>query len=236
MLDSLHTLALTGPHCCERMLQGWQLIPFLLGLLILAVLYLAAQQIDNKKSAEWQAKLPRIPIAFTGREKEIQLILDFVLKEHIRIVSITGGPAYGKSSLSIVCAHRLMALRMQVYYVPLSETNTIETFIMALMHSVAVKSTEVVPQKKELLYWVSSLRTRTVLVLDNVDHLTLNEKVRNRFLILLKDIVAVNENVQLVVTTRYRFNIADDFEEIQYALSSMLFAELWSCSVLVCML
>ena len=137
MLDRLHTLALTGPHCCERMLQGWQLIPILLVLafIMLAVLYLAAQQIDNKKSAEWQAKLPRIPIAFTGREKQIQLILDFVLKEHIRIVSITGGPAYGKSSLSIVCAHRLMALRSQVYYVPLSEANTIETFIYNGTHA-----------------------------------------------------------------------------------------------------
>ena len=216
MLDRLHTLVLTGPHCCERILQGWQLIPILLlalAFIILAVVYLA-QQIDNRKSAEWHAKLPPIPTAFTGREKEIQLILDFVHKERIRIVSITGGPAYGKSSLSIVCAHRLMALRMQVYYMPLSEANTIETFIMAFMHSVAVKSTEEVPQKKQLLHWVSSLRTRTVLVLDNVDHLTLNEKVRNGFLVLLKDIIAENENVQLVVTTRYRFNIADDFEEI----------------------
>ena len=215
-VDRLHTLVLTGPHCCERMLQGWQLIPILLvlALLILAVSYLAAQQISNRKSAEWQAKLPPIPTAFTGREKEIELILDFVLKEHIRIVSITGGPAYGKSSLSIVCAHRLLALRMQVYYVSLSEANSIETFIMAFMQSVAVKSTEEVPQEKELRNWVSSLRTRTVLVLDNVDHLTLNERLRNRFLSLLKDIVAANENVQLVVTTRYRFNIVDDFEEI----------------------
>ena len=130
MLDRLHTLVLTGPHRCERMLQGWQLIPILLVLafIILAVLYLAAQQIDNRKSAEWQAKLPPIPTAFTGREKEIQLILDFVLKERIRIVSITGGPAYGKSSLAIVCAHRLLELRMQVYYVSLSEANSIETF------------------------------------------------------------------------------------------------------------
>ena len=197
------------------MLQGWCLIPILITvvLAIIAVSFVAAQVI-NGRVAEWQVRLPPIPTAFTGREKEIQVILDFVLKEHIRIVSITGGPAYGKSSLAIICAHRLLALRMQVYYVPLSEANTIETFIMAFMHSVAVKSTEVVPQKKELRNWVSSLRTRTVLVLDNVDHLTLNEKVRNRFLILLKDIVAVNENVQLVVTTRYRFNIADDFEEI----------------------
>ena len=98
-----------------------------------------------------------------------------------------------------------------MYYVPLSEANSIETFIVTFMHSVAVKSTEEVPQKKELLYWVSSLRTRTVLVLDNVDHLTLNEKLRSRF---LKGIIAENENVQLVATAIYRFNTADYFEEI----------------------
>ena len=71
----------------------------------------------------------------------------YIHKERISIILNTGGPAYGKSSLAIVCAHRLMALRMQVYYVPLSEVNTIETFIMAFMHLVAVKSTEEVPQK-----------------------------------------------------------------------------------------
>lgn len=205
-------LVLIGPGCCERTLQGWCLIPILitLALAIIAVSFVPAI-IINEEVAEG---LPPIPTAFTGREKEIQLILDFVHKERISIVSITGGPAYGKSSLAIVCAHRLMTLRVQAYYVSLSEANTTETFIMAFMHSAAVKSTEEVPQKKELLYWVSSLRTRTVLVLDNVDHLTLNEKLRNRFLSLLKDIVAANENVQLIVTTRFRFNIVDDFEEI----------------------
>lgn len=196
-------------------MQGWHLIPILLVVIafVSVASYIAARQM-NGASVELQARLPPIPAAFTGREKEIQLVLDFVHKEHVSIVSITGGPAYGKSSLAIVSARELMTLGVQVYYVSLSEANSIETFIMAFMHSAAVKTTEEMPQKKELLHWVSSRETRTVIVLDNADHLTLNEKLRNRFLMLLKDVVAVSEQVQLVVTTRYRFNIADDFEEV----------------------
>ena len=180
---------------------------------VLAVSYLAARQI-NGNTAKWQARVPPIPTAFTGREKEIQLLVDFISKKHVSIVSITGGPAYGKSSLAIVGSRRLMPLGIQVYYVSLSEANSMETFIMTFMHSTALKSTEEVPRKKELLIWVSSIKANTVIVLDNADHLTLNEKLRNRFLILLKDVVAASEHVHLVVTTRYRFKIADGFEEI----------------------
>ena len=205
-------LVLVGSGCCERTLQGWRHIPILIAVVvaIIAVSFVAAQVI-NGRVAEWQVRLPPIPTAFTGRSRERNSARFYLYIKCISNVSITGGPAYGKSSLAIVCAHRLMALRVQVYYVPLPEANSIETFIMAFMHSVVVKSTEEVPQKKEHLYWVSSLRTRTVVVLDNVDHLTLNEKLRSRF---LKGIIAENENVQLVVTTRYRFNTADYFEEI----------------------
>ena len=72
-------IILIGPGCCERTLQGWRLIPILITvvLAIIAVSFVAAQVI-NERVAEWQVRLPPIPTAFTGREKEIQLVLDFV--------------------------------------------------------------------------------------------------------------------------------------------------------------
>ena len=180
---------------------------------VLVPSYLASQQIAGK-AAEWKVRVPPIPTAFTGRGKEIQCIVDFVSKEHVNIVSITGGPAYGKSSLAIVCSHRLMEIGIRVYHISLSEVNTIETFIMAFMRATVARKTEEIMSKHELLLWVSLLKTSTVIVLDNVDHLTLNEIIRDEFLVLLKEVVAASGYVHLLVTTRYRFQIADGFEEI----------------------
>ena len=203
-----------GPRCCERMFHGWCLVLLLLVtfLGVLAMIYVAAH-LRTVKTAEWQVRVPPIPTAFTGREEEIQHIVDLVSIEHVSIISITGGPAYGKSSLAIVSSHRLMERGIPVYYVSLSVANSIETFIIAFMHATATKKTEEAPHKNEVLHWVSSLEANTVVILDNADHLALNEQNRNEFLVLLKDIVAASSYVHLVVTTRYRFQIADDFEE-----------------------
>ena len=47
---------------------------------VLAVSYLAAQQMD-RRAAEWKARVPPIPIAFTGREEEIQQIVDSIVQK-----------------------------------------------------------------------------------------------------------------------------------------------------------
>ena len=60
---------------------------------VLAVSYLAAQQMD-RRAAEWKARVPPIPIAFTCREEEIkQIIIDCIVQINMSIVSVTGGPA-----------------------------------------------------------------------------------------------------------------------------------------------
>ena len=97
----------------------------LLGTLAMLSSNLATEQ-GSGKSAYWQVRVPPISTAFIGREEEIQCIVDFVSEEHVTIVSITGGPAYGKSSLAIVTVKcRLMGLGIPVHYISLSEANSI---------------------------------------------------------------------------------------------------------------
>ena len=185
--------------------------------------------------SEKKPSLPDIPIAFTGRRDEIQRLIHHVVTEHIGIVSVTGGPGYGKSSVAIVSSHELVKLDIPVYYVSLLEENSIEAFVMAFMHATdRRKKTEQMPQKDEFFSWVSALDTDTVVILDNADLLTLRRTdLRNSFLKLLKDAVAKSSYIHFVVATRYRFKYANDFAEIHLsALNSADASTLLRCVVL----
>ena len=83
-----------GPGFCDKMFQRWHFIFILLVVFlgVLAVSYLAVQQMD-RRAAEWKARVPPIPIAFTGRKEEIQQIADCIVQKDVSIVSVTGGPA-----------------------------------------------------------------------------------------------------------------------------------------------
>ena len=160
--------------------------------------------------------LPAIPTAFTGRSEQIQRLIHYVVTEHISIVAVTGGPGYGKSSVAIVSSHELVKLGIPVYYVSLSEVNSIEAFVMTFMQAVGRKiKNEQTPGKGEFLSWTSSLDFNTVVVLDNADLLTLTRiDLRDDFLQLLKDATARSSNIHFVVATRYRFQYTNDFAAI----------------------
>ena len=108
---------------------------------ILLASYLAPQQVTGK-AAEWQVRVPPIPAGFTGREEEMLRIVD-CLKRDVRIVSVTGGPGYGKSSVAIVSSHRLMEHNgIPVCYVSLTEADSMESFMLTLLHRLTMKTDE----------------------------------------------------------------------------------------------
>ena len=217
-----------GPGFCERVFQGWRLV-FILVVMFLGILaamsYLIARQMPGK-AAEWQARVPPIPTAFTGRDEEIQRIVDCIVQKDVRVISVTGGPGYGKSSVAIAASHQLMEHRIPVCYVSLSEAESIETFEKTLRYALTMK-TDRNPDKFQKLSLVGLLKGKTVIVLDNADYLTLNQtKLREDFMQLLKRIVAENIHLRLVVVTRYHFRIIGKLEEIH--LQPLASSQAWS--------
>lgn len=203
------------PEVHKKTLQGWCLVCILLVaiLVIIGAAYLFPKQVTGK-AAEWQLRVPLTPTAFTGREKEVQHIVDFLVQEDVRIVLVTGGPGYGKSSVAIASSHHLMKHGIPVCYVSLSEADSIKTFIMTLLHALTRKR-ERHPDELQILSLVGLLKEKTVVVLDNADQLTLKRtELRQDFIKLLQHMVAENVYLHLVVVTRYRFKITSDFEEI----------------------
>ena len=228
---------LAGLAGFEELLRGKGVIMVLvlLSAVALAPWYMHYQVPSCEPHSEKKPTLPDIPKAFTGRSDEIQRLIRYVVTEHIGIISVTGGPGYGKSSVAIISSHELMKLGITVYYVSLSEVNSIEAFVMAFMHATARrKKTEQMPEKEEFFSWVESLDAKTIVILDNADLLTLNETdLRNNFLKLLKDAVTKSSYMHFVVATRYRFKYANDFAEIHLSpLSSVDSLTLLRCVIL----
>ena len=159
-------------------------------------------------------KLPDFPQNFTGREAECDNILRYITKEKVKVIAITGGPGFGKSSLSIVAGYELANLAKQVWHISLSDVDSIDSFILKLMGTFTNKKLEAA-DKTQLYNWLSSISYETVLILDNVDRLTLNDStVRSEFQLLLKNMVDQNKKVKYIVTTRFRLEYTDYFEEI----------------------
>ena len=209
----------TGPGAIEKILRGKGVIIVLIVLFTVTMVpwfMMKYQAPGCEPQRERIPVLPDIPTAFTGRQDEIQRLIDYVVIEHISIVAVTGGPGYGKSSVAIVSSHELVRLGIQVYYVSLLEENSIEAFVMAFMHTTNRRNNnKQTPDKEDFLSWVSSLDSKTVVVLDNADLLTLRQTdLRNDFLKLLKDAAARSSSIHFVVATRYRFKYANDFAEI----------------------
>ena len=226
----------TGVGTIEKILRGKGVIIVLVLLFAVAMApwFMKYQAPGCESQSERKPVLPSIPTAFTGRRNEIQRLIDYVVLEHISIVAVTGGPGYGKSSVAIVSSHELVRQGIQVYYVSLLEENSIEAFVMAFMHTTNRRSNnKQTPDKGDFLSWVSSLDSKTVVVLDNADLLTLRRTdLRNNFLKLLKDAAARSSNIHFVVATRYRIKFANDFADIHLsALDSADAVTLLGCVV-----
>ena len=164
-------------------------------------------------------RLPNLPTAFTGRDEKVHEILELMLSDinQVKVVAITGGPGYGKSSLAIVCAYEFSkTYSIRVHYVSLTEVETIPQLVMKILLSVNDTSVDQKPdQSIRLLSYIGTLEHRCIFILDNADHLTLaNSVIMSNFLKLLKKMISSSSSLQLLVTTRYRFKMLDNFKEI----------------------
>ena len=185
--------------------------------LAIAFLVLAWISFSTSHSHVHTEHLPQIPPYFTGREAEVNLVLKHV-RNDVNVISITGGPGYGKSSLAIVSIHRLLEANFPaaVNHISLRGIDSIDDFTTTFLRSLSNDPTYTSTSKREqLLSWAKKVNDKHILILDNADELTLKASaVRDNFMLLLKDFIDSTSLVQFLVTTQYRCQYPVNFEEI----------------------
>ena len=89
--------------------------------------------------------------------------------------------------------------RIPVCYVSLTEADSMESFMLTLLHGLTMKTDEC-PDKFQILRLVRMLTKKTVIVLENAVQLTLNQtELREDFIKLLKQIGAESDCIHFVV-------------------------------------
>lgn len=118
-----------------------------------------------------RGNLPIQPTPFIGRDTELSAVKDLILRENVRLVTLTGPGGTGKTRLALETAGAL-ADRFSdgAYFIDLAPLRQPEAVIVAMARVLGVKETSEQPLLEELQ---EGLRGRKILlVLDNFEQVT----------------------------------------------------------------
>ena len=141
--------------------------------------------------------------SFIGRENELSELQRWIANPDCRIITVVGPGGVGKTQLAIQAA---MTNRQYfpegVYYVPLNFLTTSRLFATNLAQILGVTSSGAKATQSLVLEALQNMHV--LLVLDNVNQMSTLE-------FFLRNIIERAPNVKLLITSRSRLNIADEW-------------------------
>ena len=141
--------------------------------------------------------LPRIEDqVFIGREKELNNIMR-KLSSSTRIISITGSPGFGKSSLAIHAGYRSEKLGNTVYYVDISQVSNVKSLKEILREVVSWEDRQSHPS---LSGWLMQLSNKSLLIIDNCDLILHKEK--DNVQTFLKSMTKQSSHIKVILTAQ----------------------------------
>ena len=161
---------------------------------------------------------------FYGRQKECEAILDHLTgSENTRLVDIWGSPGFGKTSVAINIAHRLLENRIPVYFVSLLGMRSKNELVSKLLSIFAdIKQTPHLLPSHWLIQCLRQIQNPFVLILDNADDLLESEdtKTKEEVLKLTEDILSEISHIKHLFTAResldyLRYRVALHLEKVR---------------------
>ena len=158
--------------------------------------------------------IPDEPGKFIGRGEQVERIISFLVEDNSGIVSIVGGPGFGKSTIAVIVSHRLKAEHgIVVIFSLLSSASTVEEVILRLCHDFGVDPGE--DPESSLMLRLRRIENRVVLVMDNIEQL-LKDGVKTRFVELIATLRKnSDQNLQILTTTRIKLSNSHQAIEIR---------------------
>ncbi|HWQ12098.1 MAG TPA: NB-ARC domain-containing protein [Roseiflexaceae bacterium] len=115
--------------------------------------------------------LPAQPTPFIGRQAEVKAVQDLLLRERVRLVTLTGPGGVGKTRLALEAAAELIdRFADGVYFIDLAALREVESVLAAIARTIGLRETSDRPLLDALK---GQLQTqRMLLLLDNVEQVT----------------------------------------------------------------
>ena len=164
------------------------------------------QNISNMKVKRQQTScLPDRLQNFTAREKEIQKVITFLVNEEKAVVSLRGGPGFGKTSIANEVSHRLSKdHNIPVVFSELATANNVDEMIRQLCLDVGVNYEDEDPQSS-LILWLRNIKSKVIFVMDDIENMLNDRSTFYEFVRLLQK--SSNQRCQIVTTSRTSYKI-----------------------------
>jgi predicted ATPase/DNA-binding winged helix-turn-helix (wHTH) protein len=151
--------------------------------------------------------LPVPRTGFVGREKELAASKELLLRQDVRLVTVTGPGGIGKTRLAVEVASGLARwFRGGVYFVPLSPISDSSLIASAIVKTLGLRETggqsplEILKKNFE-----ESLHAPILFLLDNFEHLVQAAPV-------VAELLAMGANLKILVTSRAALHVYGEHE------------------------
>jgi tetratricopeptide (TPR) repeat protein len=141
---------------------------------------------------------------FIGRQQKVEDILRVLTSTSARLVSVSGPPGFGKTSLAIAVGHQLRQLGLPVYFLSLRSVKTAVELTSDLLNTFAHTSSDLTGRERsKLCGLLSAIPSNICIILDNADNLFESSgETSQDVLDLLENIFSHCKNVSFLLTTR----------------------------------
>ena len=170
---------------------------------------LAKMNKRQKKQRKPTSCLPDKLSNFTARVAEIEQVITFIVNEEKAVVSLHGGPGFGKTAIAIEVSHRLSKDHdIPVVFSQLTTAASLDEVIRQLCLDVGVNYEDEDP-KSSLILWLKNIKDKVIFAMDDIDNL-LDATCRGAFYefvrLLRKN---SNQHCQIVTTSRSSYEIRE---------------------------
>ena len=150
-------------------------------------------------------RLPIRRVSLIGRADAIESVRQLLLRDEVRLVTLTGAGGSGKTSLAVEAARRAETDFERVHFVPLSAMTDAEAAAIAVAHALGLRHTEGKQLLEALREHVHlSVDESALLILDNVEQIAGISSV-------IATVLDASNTLTVLVTSRRRLRLAGEF-------------------------
>ena len=160
----------------------------------------------QKEEPEPTSCLPDKLANFTGREAEIQKVIALLIDEQNAVVSLHGGPGFGKTATAIQISYKLSEdHEIPIVFSQLTTATNVDEIIRQLCLDVGVNHEH--DPKQSLIFRFKKNKRNVILVMDDIENL-LEEKSRSAFDDFIR-LLLKHSNCQIITTSRSSYLIPE---------------------------
>lgn len=156
--------------------------------------------ISDLSSRQFEQRPSNLPVertSFIGREREMELLRRLLLREEVRLVTLTGPAGIGKTRLALQAAAQTAdGFAAGVFFIPMASISDPALIPSAIAQTLGLREDAGETPKQALQEFFQNLRrTPILLVLDNFEHLTSAAA-------LAAELLSIGPSLKLLVTSR----------------------------------